>query len=213
MIAILKGKLEEKQTTGIVLDVNGVGYELAVPMSTFCNLPDAGREVRLYVQMVVREDAILLYGFLTREEKSAFQALVKVSGIGSKTALAVLSGMSVQDLASAVSNEQSDLLTRVPGIGKKTAARLVLELKGKLGPELEAAAVGPQGTAPSSVQADVIAGLVALGYSERDAAEALHDKCRACLELRVGDAAAAARNIPPDATAAEGIRIALRYRN
>ena len=189
MIAILKGKLEEKQTTGIVLDVNGVGYELAVPMSTFCNLPDAGREVRLYVQMVVREDAILLYGFLTREEKSAFQALVKVSGIGSKTALAVLSGMSVQDLASAVSNEQSDLLTR-----KKTAARLVLELKGKLGPELEAAAVGPQGTAPSSVQADVIAGLVALGYSERDAA-------------------AAARNIPPDATAAEGIRIALRYRN
>lgn len=194
MIAILKGKLEEKQTTGIVLDVNGVGYELAVPMSTFCNLPDAGREVRLYVQMVVREDAILLYGFLTREEKSAFQALVKVSGIGSKTALAVLSGMSVQDLASAVSNEQSDLLTRVPGIGKKTAARLVLELKGKLGPELEAAAVGPQGTAPSSVQADVIAGLVALGYSE-------------C------DAAAAARNIPPDATAAEGIRIALRYRN
>ena len=190
MIAILKGKLEEKQTTGIVLDVNGVGYELAVPMSTFCNLPDAGREV----QMVVREDAILLYGFLTREEKSAFQALVKVSGIGSKTALAVLSGMSVQDLASAVSNEQSDLLTRVPGIGKKTAARLVLELKGKLGPELEAAAVGPQGTAPSSVQADVIAGLVALGYSERDAA-------------------AAARNIPPDATAAEGIRIALRYRN
>ena len=81
MIAILKGKLEEKQTTGIVLDVNGVGYELAVPMSTFCNLPDAGREVRLYVQMVVREDAILLYGFLTREEKSAFQALVKVSGI------------------------------------------------------------------------------------------------------------------------------------
>ena len=194
MIAILKGKLEEKQTTGIVLDVNGVGYELAVPMSTFCNLPDAGREVRLYVQMVVREDAILLYGFLTREEKSAFQALVKVSGIGSKTALAVLSGMSVQDLASAVSNEQSDLLTRVPGIGKKTAARLVLELKGKLGPELEAAAVGPQGTAPSSVQADVIAGLVALGNSERDAA-------------------AAARNIPPDATAAEGIRIALRYRN
>ena len=165
MIAILKGKLEEKQTTGIVLDVNGVGYELAVPMSTFCNLPDAGREVRLYVQMVVREDAILLYGFLTREEKSAFQALVKVSGIGSKTALAVLSGMSVQDLASAVSNEQSDLLTRVPGIGKKTAARLVLELKGKLGPELEAAAVGPQGTAPSSVQADVIAGLVAVSYT------------------------------------------------
>ena len=194
MIAILKGKLEEKQTTGIVLDVNGVGYELAVPMSTFCNLPDAGREVRLYVQMVVREDAILLYAFLTREEKSAFQELVKVSGIGSKTALAVLSGMSVQDLAAAVSHEQSDLLTRVPGIGKKTAARLVLELKGKLGPELEAAAVGPQGTAPSSVQADVIAGRVALGYSERDAA-------------------AAARNIPPDATAAEGIRIALRYRN
>ena len=181
MIAILKGKLEEKQTTGIVLDVNGVGYELAVPMSTFCNLPDAGREVRLYVQMVVREDAILLYGFLTREEKSAFQALVKVSGIGSKTALAVLSGMSVQDLASAVSNEQSDLLTRVPGIGKKTAQKLILELKDKmkledafelkLAHEQERAAVGAGEV--SDGRQEAVEALVALGYSSADALRAV----------------------------------------
>ena len=181
MIAILKGKLEEKQTTGIVLDVNGVGYELAVPMSTFCNLPDAGREVRLYVQMVVREDAILLYAFLTREEKSAFQELVKVSGIGSKTALAVLSGMSVQDLAAAVSHEQSDLLTRVPGIGKKTAQKLILELKDKmkledafelkLAHEQERAAVGAGEV--SDGRQEAVEALVALGYSSADALRAV----------------------------------------
>ncbi len=188
---MLKGRIAEKSAAGIILDVNGVGYELSVPMSTFCSLPDVGHEAKLFVQMTVREDAILLYGFLTREEKSAFQALLKVSGIGAKTALAVLSGLTVPDLASAVANEQSDLLTRVPGIGKKTAARLVLELKGKLGSEFAAGGGAAPAGILTNVQADVVAGLIALGYSDREAA-------------------AAARNIPPDATVEEGIRIALR---
>ncbi|MCI5850417.1 MAG: Holliday junction branch migration protein RuvA [Sutterellaceae bacterium] len=191
MIAMLKGRIAEKSAAGIILDVNGVGYELSVPMSTFCSLPDVGHEAKLFVQMTVREDAILLYGFLTREEKSAFQALLKVSGIGAKTALAVLSGLTVPDLASAVANEQSDLLTRVPGIGKKTAARLVLELKGKLGSEFAAGGGAAPAGILTNVQADVVAGLIALGYSDREAA-------------------ATARNIPPDATVEEGIRIALR---
>ena len=191
MIAMLKGRIAEKSAAGIILDVNGVGYELSVPMSTFCSLPDVGHEAKLFVQMTVREDAILLYGFLTREEKSAFQALLKVSGIGAKTALAVLSGLTVPDLASAVANEQSDLLTRVPGIGKKTAARLVLELKGKLGSAFAAGGGAAPAGILTNVQADVVAGLIALGYSDREAA-------------------AAARNIPPDATVEEGIRIALR---
>ena len=191
MIAMLKGRIAEKSAAGIILDVNGVGYELSVPMSTFCSLPDVGHEAKLFVQMTVREDAILLYGFLTREEKSAFQALLKVSGIGAKTALAVLSGLTVPDLASAVANEQSDLLTRVPGLGKKTAARLVLELKGKLGSEFAAGGGAAPAGILTNVQADVVAGLIALGYSDREAA-------------------AAARNIPPDATVEEGIRIALR---
>ena len=193
MIAMLRGILADKQPAAIVVDVAGVGYELAVPMSTFCNLPDVGHEVKLQVQMVVREDAILLYGFLTREEKAAFQALVKVSGIGAKIALAVLSGMSVSDLSGAVSRGESDLLTRVPGIGKKTAARLVLELKGKLGPELEGAAAAASG-ASSGIQADIVAALVALGYTEREAA-------------------AAVRNVPAGATVEEGIRMVLRARN
>lgn len=193
MIAMLRGTLADKQPAAIVVDAGGVGYELAAPMSTFCNLPEVGQEVRLFVQMVVREDAILLYGFLTREEKAAFQALVKVSGIGAKIALAVLSGMSVADLSGAVSRGESDLLTRIPGIGKKTAARLVLELKGKLGPELEGAASAASG-ASAGVQADIMAGLVALGYSEREAA-------------------AAVRSVPAGTTVEEGIRMVLRARN
>lgn len=192
MIAMLKGVVADRQTTGIVLDVGGVGYELAVPVSTLAALPETGKSATLYVQMLVREDAILLYGFLTREEKAAFQTLVKVSGIGAKTALAVLSSLSVADLAAAVAAGEADLLTRVPGIGKKTAARLVLELKGKLdglAPGLPGSSA--EGPAPGSVQADVAAGLIALGYSERDAA-------------------AAARRLPKGVSAAEGIRLALR---
>lgn len=194
MIAMLKGSVADRSTSDIVLDVGGVGYEVSVPMSTFEKLPEEGGEAKLFVQTVVREDAIQLFGFSTREEKAAFQALVKVSGIGAKTALAVLSGMPVATLASAVASGESDLLTKIPGIGKKTAARLVLELKGKLGSELEAAAAGAAPRpAPGSVRADVVAGLVALGYTEREAT-------------------VAAKDLPEGISASDGIRLALRSR-
>lgn len=194
MIAMLKGAVADRSTSDIVLDVGGVGYEVSVPMSTFEKLPEEGGEAKLFVQTVVREDAIQLFGFSTREEKAAFQALVKVSGIGAKTALAVLSGMPVATLASAVASGESDLLTKIPGIGKKTAARLVLELKGKLGSELEAAAAGAAPRpAPGSVRADVVAGLVALGYTEREAT-------------------VAAKDLPEGISASDGIRLALRSR-
>lgn len=194
MIAMLKGSVADRSTSDVVLDVGGVGYEVSVPMSTFEKLPEEGGEAKLFVQTVVREDAIQLFGFSTREEKAAFQALVKVSGIGAKTALAVLSGMPVATLASAVASGESDLLTKIPGIGKKTAARLVLELKGKLGSDLEAAAAGAAPRpAPGSVRADVVAGLMALGYTEREAT-------------------AAARDLPEGISASDGIRMALRSR-
>ena len=194
MIAMLKGSVADRSTSDIVLDVGGVGYEVSVPMSTFEKLPEEGGEAKLFVQTVVREDAIQLFGFSTREEKAAFQALVKVSGIGAKTALAVLSGMPVATLASAVASGESDLLTKIPGIGKKTAARLVLELKGKLGSDLEAAAAGAAPRpAPGSVRADVVAGLMALGYTEREAT-------------------AAAKDLPEGISASDGIRMALRSR-
>lgn len=194
MIAMLKGVLADRAGSEIVLDVGGVGYELSVPMSTLEGLPAEGGEARLFVQTVVREDAIQLFGFSTRQEKMAFQALVKVSGIGAKTALAVLSGMPVPALARAVASGESDLLTKIPGIGKKTAARLVLELKGKLGDELEAVSesAAPRPAAGSAL-ADVLAGLMALGYTEREAA-------------------AAVKSLPEGVTVQEGIRLALRAR-
>ena len=186
MIAILKGKLEEKQTTGIVLDVNGVGYELAVPMSTFCNLPPEGNDVTLHTHFVVREDAMLLYGFLTVSERETFRALLKVSGIGPRIALALLSGMTPDALANAVERGEAGLLTRIPGVGKKTAERILLELKGKLHGSMTGA-----GAAPDNSLADVVSALVALGYSERDAQ-------------------AAAKRLPEGTSVSDGIRQALK---
>ena len=168
MIGRLSGTLLEKNPPMVLVDVGGVGYEVDVPMSTFYDLPAAGQKVVLLVQQVVREDAHLLYGFLTAGERDAFRELIKVAGVGPRTALAVLSGMSVGDLARAVAAQESARLVKVPGIGKKTAERLLLELKGKLGPEL-AAPVG----AATDAQADIVQALVALGYSERDAGAAL----------------------------------------
>lgn len=166
MIGRLVGQLVEKNPPDLLVDVGGVGYELAVPMSTFYNLPDVGGTVTLLTHFIVREDAQLLYGFLTASERSAFRQLIKISGIGPRTALAILSGMSVSDIAQAVSTGDSALLTRIPGIGKKTAERLVLELKGKLGADLTGAA----GTGVSqSSNSDIISALIALGYSEREA--------------------------------------------
>jgi len=165
MIGRLSGTLLEKTPPALLVDVNGVGYLVDVPMSTFYDLPALGERVVLLTQQVVREDAHLLYGFLTGGERDAFRLLVKISGVGPRTALAVLSGMSVADLAQAVTLQESGRLTKVPGIGKKTAERLLLELKGKLGPEL--VVPGGRPAAPDA-SVDVMHALLALGYSERE---------------------------------------------
>ena len=188
MIGRIEGKLLEKNPPLILVDVHGVGYEISVPMSTFYNLSDAGKNVVLLTHFVVREDAQLLYGFLTAAERSAFRELIKVSGIGARTALSVLSGLSVDALCQAVTQQDTAALTRVPGIGKKTAERLVLELKGKLGADL-GGLVSTAGA--SSAKSDVISALIALGYSEREAT-------------------AAVRKLPDDISVSDGIREALK---
>ncbi len=186
MIGRITGTLAEKNPPQLLIDCNGVGYEVDVPMSTFYNLPALGERVTLLTHLVVREDAHLLYGFLTPAERATFRELVKISGIGPRTALAVLSGLSVAELAQAVAQQQAARLQKVPGIGKKTAERLLLELKGKLAPDLSSPA-----TVASDAQADIVQALVALGYNERDAG-------------------AAGKALPSDVGVAEGIKLALR---
>ena len=188
MIGRLSGLLLSKAPPQVLIDVAGVGYEVDVPMSTFYDLPPAGDRVVLLTHMVVREDAQLLYGFLTESERAAFRELIRISGIGPRMALAVLSGLSVGDLAQAITLQESGRLIKVPGIGKKTAERLLLELKGKLGPELQGVA-GQR--AASDHSPDIQRALLALGYSEREVSQA-------------------ARQLPPDATVSDGIKQALK---
>jgi Holliday junction DNA helicase RuvA len=168
MIGRLSGTLVEKHPPQVVVMSHGVGYELDVPMSTFYNLPRTGETVELLTHLVVREDAHLLFGFLTANERSAFRQLLKVNGVGPKVALSVLSGMSVDDLASAVATQDAARLTKVPGVGRKTADRLVLELRDKL-PSAIGAGHGGAGK-PAS---DVLNALMALGYNEREGAAAV----------------------------------------
>jgi len=190
MIGRISGTLLGKEPPQVLVDVGGVGYELDVPMSTFYDLPGLGEKVSLLTHLVVREDAHLLYGFLTPDERNAFRELIRVSGIGPRLALSVLSGLSVSDLVQAVSLQESGRLVKVPGIGKKTAERLLLELKGRL-----AQAIGPGGSAATvaagDASADVLRALLALGYSEREAA-------------------AAARQVPAGTGVSEGIKQALK---
>jgi Holliday junction DNA helicase RuvA len=169
MIGRLSGILLEKQPPQVVVEVAGVGYEVDVPMSSFYNLPASGEKVSLFTHFVVREDAQQLFGFLTQKERGAFRELIRISGVGPKLALSVLSGLSVDDLASCIALQDAGRLTRVPGIGKKTAERLLLELKGKLADALPQAA----GTATAAVANDALHALLALGYSDREAAPAL----------------------------------------
>jgi Holliday junction DNA helicase RuvA len=190
MIGRLTGVIAEKSPPQVLVDVNGVGYELDVPMSSFYNLPGIGERTTLLTHFVVREDAQQLFGFLTHDERSTFRQLVKISGIGPRTALAILSGLSVADLAGAVSRQESGRLVKVPGIGKKTAERLLLELKGKLGPDMGL----PAASATSDAQADIVQALLALGYSEREAAAAL-------------------KALPSDVTVSDGIKLALKALN
>jgi Holliday junction DNA helicase RuvA len=170
MIGRLSGTLLEKNPPQILLDVQGVGYEIDVPMSTFYNLPGTGERVTLFTHLVVREDAHLLYGFGSDHERRAFRQLLKISGIGARTALSVLSGLSVAELAQAVTLQESGRLTKIPGIGKKTAERLLLELKDKLGADLTTA-VGVHRAPPAS--SDVLHALLALGYSDKEAVAAV----------------------------------------
>lgn len=188
MITQLTGLLVQKHPPSIVMDVQGVGYEIDVPMSTLYALPSLGTPLTLLTHFVVREDAQLLYGFLTAKERSAFRQLIKISGVGPRIALAVLSGLSVDELAQAVTMQEADRLTRVPGIGKKTAERLVLELKGKLAEVLPG--VSSSGTGPAA-STEVLHALLALGYSEKEASLAL-------------------KGLPPDLDVSEGIRHALK---
>lgn len=187
MIGRLTGRLAEKNPPQILLDVNGVGYDIDVPMSTFYNLPEIGQELTLLTHFVVREDGQYLYGFLTQAERFAFRQLVKISGIGSRTALSVLSGLSVADLAHTVAMQETGRLTKVPGIGKKTAERLLLELKGKL---TEVAPTIPL-TAAAANQSDIQNALLSLGYNEREAISVL-------------------KQLPPEISTSDGIRQALR---
>ena len=165
----MSGLLAEKNPPEILIDCHGVGYEVSVPMSTFYQLPAVGEAVQMLTHFVVRDDAQVLYGFLTARERAAFRELIKVNGVGPRTALAVLSGMSVADLAQAVATQEQGQLIKVPGIGKKTAARLLLELKGKLGDEWEARLPG----AATDAQNDILQALLALGYSDKEARAAL----------------------------------------
>ncbi|QDQ26969.1 Holliday junction branch migration protein RuvA [Chitinimonas arctica] len=192
MIGKLTGKLLEKHPPHILLDVHGVGYELDVPMSTLYVLPHAGETASLYTHFVVREDAQLLYGFATRGERETFRQLVKVSGIGPKIALAVLSGLTADELAMAVERDDAPRLAKVPGIGKKTAERLILELRGKLAgtTALHAHAAGLF-VAPASARDDVVNALLGLGYNEREANAAI-------------------KGMPDDVSVNDGIRMALK---
>ena len=188
MIGRLSGTLLEKNPPQLTLDVQGVAYEVDVPMSTFYNLPANGERVTLYTHLVVREDAHLLYGFGTDNERRAFRQLLKVNGIGAKIALSVLSGLSVAELAQAITLQEAARLTRVPGIGKKTAERLLLELKDKLGAEITQA-VGVN--RPPPVTSDIMNALIALGYNEREATSAV-------------------KNLPEGIAVADGIKQALK---
>jgi Holliday junction DNA helicase RuvA len=187
MIGKLTGMLAEKNPPRVLVDCNGVGYEVDVPMSTFYNLPAAGEKVSLLTHFVVREDAQVLFGFGSAAEREAFRQLIKISGVGPRTALSVLSGMSVGDIAQAVTAQDAARLVKVPGIGKKTAERLLLELKGKIGADLGQAT----GVPGSDTQADILQALVALGYSDKEAAASL-------------------KALPRDVGVSEGIKLALK---
>lgn len=188
MIGRLTGLIAEKNPPQIVLDLNGVGYELDVPMSTFYNLPASGEKVTLLTHFAVREDGHFLYGFLTEAERFAFRQLLKVSGIGARTALSVLSGLSVNDLAAAVAQQELGRLIKVPGIGKKTAERLLLELKGKLADTIGGVSLH---AAVDDAKQDISNALLSLGYNEKEAAAAM-------------------KQLPADIGTSDGIRAALK---
>ena len=186
MIGRLSGTLLEKNPPQVLIDVHGIGYEVDVPMSTFYNLPASGEKLTLLTHFIVREDGHFLFGFASEAERYAFRQLIRISGVGARMALAVLSGLSVADLAQAIARQEAGRLTKVPGIGKKTAERLLLELKGKLADTLPGVS-----HAVADNQSDILNALLALGYNDREAA-------------------AAVKQLPPDVSTTDGIRQALQ---
>ena len=186
MIGRIQGTLIQKNPPHILVDCHGVGYDIDVPMSTLYQLPEIGTSVVLHTHHLVREDAQQLFGFATENERETFRTLIKISGVGARTALTILSGMSVTDIALAVSMQDTSRLMTVPGIGKKTAERLLLELKGKFGTDLQSS-VG----STSSASSEVLQALIALGYSDKEAVSAL-------------------KQVPNDASVSDGIRLALK---
>ncbi len=187
MIGRLSGILLEKNPPQLLVDCNGVGYEVNVPMSTFYNLPGLGEKVVLLTHLTVREDAHILFGFGNAEERTVIKQLVKITGIGARTALSILSGMSVADLSHAITMQEAGRLTKIPGIGKKTAERLLLELKGKLGADLGAAG----GAIHSDATSDILNALLALGYSDKEAMLAM-------------------KQVPAGTGVSDGIKLALK---
>ncbi len=188
MIGRLSGTLLEKNPPQILLDVQGVGYEVDVPMSTFYNLPALHEQVVLHTQLIVREDAHLLFGFLMQDEREVFRQLLKISGVGPRLALSVLSGLGLGDLVAAVANKDASRLTRIPGVGKKTAERLLLELQGKFAGSGVSAASGSTMVGAGN---DIVNALLALGYSEKEADWAT-------------------KQLPKEAGVSDGIRQALK---
>jgi Holliday junction DNA helicase RuvA len=187
MIGRISGILLEKNPPQLLVDCNGVGYEVDVPMSTYYNLPQLGERVTLFTHQAIRDDAHLLFGFGNAAERSVFRQLIKITGVGARTALSILSGMTIADLAQAVTLQEAGRLVKVPGIGKKTAERLLLELKGKLGADLGA----PGGVVHNDAQSDILNALLALGYSDKEAVAAL-------------------KNMPAGSTVSDGIKYALK---
>ena len=187
MIGRLSGILLEKNPPQLLVHCQGVGYEVDVPMSTFYNLPGVGEKVVLFTHQAIREDAHLLFGFGNTEERAVFRQLIKISGIGARMALSLLSGMTIADLAQAVTLQEAGRLVKVPGIGKKTAERLLLELKGKLGADIGA---GGARAAPDA-QSDILNALLALGYSDKEALLAL-------------------KSVPAGSGVSDGIKLALK---
>ncbi len=187
MIGRISGILLEKNPPQLLVDCNGVGYEVDVPMSTYYNLPQLGEKVTLFTHQAIREDAHLLFGFGNASERAVFRQLIKITGVGARTALSILSGMTIADLAQAVTLQEAGRLVKVPGIGKKTAERLLLELKGKLGADLGA----PGGAVQHDAQSDILNALLALGYSDKEATLAL-------------------KNLPAGSSVSDGIKYALK---
>ncbi|MCU7915170.1 MAG: Holliday junction branch migration protein RuvA [Candidatus Thiodiazotropha sp. (ex Gloverina cf. vestifex)] len=174
MIGRLRGEVAQKQAPHLLLDVNGVGYELEAPLSTFFNLPETGQSVMLYTHLAIRDDAHVLYAFATESERALFRSLLKVSGVGAKMALAILSGMSAEEFSRCVENEDVGSLVRLPGIGRKTAERLIVEMRDRLAKLNDlSGAITPSSAAhagrPQTSRSDAVAALVALGYKPQDA--------------------------------------------